>query len=129
VVVRSHLLLYILADRLQVPTLQTQLDAWFVEQLKQNHQHWDASLVSEGELLYVYDNTSEGSWLRVHATRAVAREIASNYYSIEYYRELMTSRPDFAVDLAIALGFRFSKSRAFGRHKIYDEQRPVMELS
>ncbi|MCJ1389497.1 hypothetical protein MMC18_002354 [Xylographa bjoerkii] len=118
VIVTSHLLLYILADKLQLPNLITQLDPLFIKQLKEDHQHWDASLVSEGELLYIYDNTYIGSRLRTHATRAVAREIASNYYSIEYYRESTISRPDFAVDLAIALGYRFSNSRAFGRHKM-----------
>ena len=37
-------------------------------------------LVSEGELVYVYDNTLRGSRLRTHAAHTAVRGIASEYY-------------------------------------------------
>ncbi|MCJ1399494.1 hypothetical protein MMC11_002696 [Xylographa trunciseda] len=113
--IRTHFLLCVLADKLQVTKLINQMGDWIDKQLVKN---WDTNkelpwsfIVREAEAQYVYENTLPSSRPRISVTRFLAKEIGN--YDEDYWREAMRENSEFAFDRATALRCRLIRPELF----------------
>ncbi|MCJ1284130.1 hypothetical protein MMC26_003461 [Xylographa opegraphella] len=108
--VRTYFLLGVLADKLQVSKLITQMGDWTDAQIKAIPGYHTVAIfkVKGLEAQYVYQNTTPLSRLRVSLTRMVANEIMT--YDAKYWQKRMREDSEFAFDLVAALRWRLESS-------------------
>ncbi|MCJ1432227.1 hypothetical protein MMC27_001583 [Xylographa pallens] len=110
--IRSHLLLGVLADKLQVPRLILHMGNWIDKELKSNMNVSKTGFfgITGHEAQYVYENTLPFSRLRGSLTRMIAKDII--VYDEDYWQVAMKGDSEFAFDLATALRRRLASPQS-----------------
>ena len=116
--VRSHLLLGVLADKLQVSKLIIHMGNWIDKQLKSNMNISKTGFfgITGCEAQYVYENTLPLSRLRGSLTRMIAKDIV--IYEEDYWQVAMQGNSEFAFDLATALRRRLASPQSHDETRV-----------